>query len=347
MAYKVSVSKYRWKEGTPWAVNIPATVGGKRRREFFKTRLAAEQRRSELTDKITYQGINAIRAGSLPVGEAIEDYLANKAGLSQRHLEGLLLYCGRMRAAWGKLPVSSISFRDVEKFLRNPSWGPRTRWNALTHVRAFLSWCERRRLTTENPAKTLAEEFRKPESPKEILSPDEMRLLLRLTRRTPALRAFVAIGGFAGIRTSGIQRLQWSDISHGEIHVPRHAMKGTKGWRKEQYVRIEPVLERHLPRRKMGLVIPWTVRKFGIEVKKLRQRMGKVAGRINAPWAGRWQKNWPDNCLRHSFASYHLAMWEDAGKTAYQMGHTNPQTVYQNYFRAVRKSAAQRWWAMG
>jgi hypothetical protein len=137
MAYKVSVSKYRWKEGTPWAVNIPATVGGKRRREFFKTRLAAERRRSELTDKITYQGINAIRAGSLPVGEAIEDYLANKAGLSQRHLEGLLLYCGRMRAAWGKLPVSSISFRDVEKFLRNPSWGPRTRWNALTACARF------------------------------------------------------------------------------------------------------------------------------------------------------------------------------------------------------------------
>ena len=205
--------KYRWREETPWAVNIPATIGGKRRREFFKTRQLAEKRKAELTSKIHRQGVDSIRFGTDPIGEVIESYLTSKSGSSQRYFEGLTFHCSKMREAWGRLPVSSITVRDVERFLDRSSWGPRARWNALGYVRTFLSWCERRDLIGSNPAKKLAEETRRPDATKQILSPDEMRLLLRLTRRDPVMRAFLCLGGFAGIRTAEIQRMNWSDAA--------------------------------------------------------------------------------------------------------------------------------------
>ena len=39
-------------------------------------------------------------------------------------------------------------------------------------------------------------------------------------------------------------------------------------------------------------------------------------------------------------------MWQDAGKTAYQLGHSSPQIVRKAYARAVRKADAERWWAL-
>jgi integrase/recombinase XerD len=33
--------------------------------------------------------------------------------------------------------------------------------------------------------------------------------------------------------------------------------------------------------------------------------------------------DWPDNALRHSFASYHLAHFKDAAALALEMGHTD------------------------
>jgi len=57
-------------------------------------------------------------------------------------------------------------------------------------------------------------------------------------------------------------------------------------------------------------------------------------------------EKWPPNCLRHSFGSYHLAMWENAAGTAHQMGNSEA-IVRKSYARAVRKKEAEAWWALG
>lgn len=40
---------------------------------------------------------------------------------------------------------------------------------------------------------------------------------------------------------------------------------------------------------------------------------------------------WPSNACRHSFASYHLAMNQDAAATALQLGHANTAVLFQHY----------------
>jgi integrase len=54
----------------------------------------------------------------------------------------------------------------------------------------------------------------------------------------------------------------------------------------------------------------------------------------------------PHNALRHSFASYHLAMWQDASKTAFELGHARPDMLYRHYRNLVTKEAAEAYWAL-
>jgi integrase len=51
-----------------------------------------------------------------------------------------------------------------------------------------------------------------------------------------------------------------------------------------------------------------------------------------------------DNALRHSFGSYHLALYQDAPKTAHQIGHQSPAVLYEHYREVTSPEAAQRYW---
>jgi integrase len=55
---------------------------------------------------------------------------------------------------------------------------------------------------------------------------------------------------------------------------------------------------------------------------------------------------WPQDCLRHSFASYHLAMFESAEKTALQMGHNSTDMLFRHYRELVTKEQAEKFWAL-
>jgi Phage integrase family. len=53
---------------------------------------------------------------------------------------------------------------------------------------------------------------------------------------------------------------------------------------------------------------------------------------------------WPDNALRHSFASYHLAHFKDAAALALEMGHTDSGMIFNHYRQLVRPKEAERYW---
>jgi integrase len=53
---------------------------------------------------------------------------------------------------------------------------------------------------------------------------------------------------------------------------------------------------------------------------------------------------WPQNALRHSFASYHLARFNDAAGLALELGHSNSNLVLQHYRQVVKPRQAERYW---
>jgi integrase len=50
--------------------------------------------------------------------------------------------------------------------------------------------------------------------------------------------------------------------------------------------------------------------------------------------------------LRHGFASYHLATFQDAPATALQLGHTNTAMLYGHYREVVTPETAQAYWSI-
>jgi integrase len=55
-------------------------------------------------------------------------------------------------------------------------------------------------------------------------------------------------------------------------------------------------------------------------------------------------EQWPQNALRHGFASYHLAQFNNAALLALELGHTNSNLVFQHYRQLVKPKQAERYW---
>jgi integrase len=56
--------------------------------------------------------------------------------------------------------------------------------------------------------------------------------------------------------------------------------------------------------------------------------------------------NWPHNCMRHSFASYHLVMCGDPRRTEMQLGHKSENLLYEHYRDLVTEEEAQAYWGI-
>ena len=54
--------------------------------------------------------------------------------------------------------------------------------------------------------------------------------------------------------------------------------------------------------------------------------------------------DWPNNALRHGFASYHLAKFHDAAALALEMGHTDSDMLFAHYRQLVKPKDAARYW---
>ena len=55
---------------------------------------------------------------------------------------------------------------------------------------------------------------------------------------------------------------------------------------------------------------------------------------------------WPNNALRHSFASYHLAKFRNADELALEMGHSNNSLIFANYRELVLPDTAEAYWSL-
>jgi hypothetical protein len=158
----------------------------------------------------------------------------------------------------------------------------------------------------------------------EILTPAQMKACLEAAARERKLLAYLALGGFAGLRTEEILRQRWEDIAWpaGEVYVRQP--KRLAAWRPRR-VEILPALRKNLEplAAKEGKVLPGGQRTLYLLRRTLMNKLG-------------W-KTWPRNPLRHSFKSYHLAFWQDRGKLAEQMGHS--MTGYSYDSPQIRASA--------
>src|SRR6516162_7254907 len=58
-------------------------------------------------------------------------------------------------------------------------------------------------------------------------------------------------------------------------------------------------------------------------------------------------RNWPQDCLRHTFASMHSAAFKNDGDTSQQLGHGGSLKVFQRHYRdRVEEPQAKAFWEL-
>ena len=329
-------------------------VNAKRQRLFFKDEKSAKAKLKELTNKTRKEGEDALALShdfrvlaakcserlkpfSKTIWDATEFYLEHlertkdsvfvsvaaadfqeskkRAKLSATHLDDLRLRLGRFVAAFGNRPIKGIVASEIESWLHHLALSPQSINNYRAIVHAFFEYALKRELVEKNPV-TSVDKVKLVDKAPEIFTPEQLANLLAAAG--PSLLPALALQAFAGLRTAEVLRLEWSDVDlvRGFVTVAAHKSKTAR----RRLIPIAQNLAEWLrPYAQMsGPVYSTKTRNYHADIEALRSSIGL--------------STWPNNGLRHSFASYHLAKHQNAPQLALEMGHSTPRMIFDNYY---------------
>jgi len=246
-------------------------------------------------------------------------------GASVAYLTDLQCRLGQFSENFGNRIVSEIKAHEIDQWLRGLNVSPVSRNNSRRVLRTAFNFARTRNYCVENPVLATAK-AKEIEGTVGILTVAETARLLEAA--DAELVPFIAIGAFAGLRRAELERLDWSEIDFESGLIEVKAKKAKTAQRR--HVQIQPNLRQWLlPLRKhKGNVTPESGFRQSFE-------QARKAADIT---------EWPDNALRHSFASYHLAHFKNAASTALELGHTDAGLVFQHYRQIVKPKDAERYW---
>jgi integrase len=260
--------------------------------------------------------------------EALEALLQSVEGRSERHRETLRKTLGKFVARFPG-PIDTIMAPEIETWIEGLYSNERTRHGLRGSLVTLFRFARRRGFLPDE--KTQAERTRpysgQPTGEIGIFTPMELARLLHGCRAD--VLPYVLLGAFAGLRTEEIKRLRWEDIKTDQGHIELGKSK-TKT-RTRRIVPILPALEDWLAVYE-GCAGPV------ITLARPEKTVATIIGaRAGVPWK--------HNGLRHSFASYRMAMTKNESQVASEMGNT-PGMIYRNYRALVTEQQAAAWFSM-
>ena len=142
-------------------------------------------------------------------------------------------------------------------------------------------------------------------------------------------RTYAAIGMFAGVRPEEICRVSWAmvDLDHSRIRIPGSITKTRIG----RTIDLEPN------------AVAW--------LSSVAQKEGPVVDGDSSCLIGRLKLaaglgRWPQDVLRHTFASYHVCAFKDAAKTSlYLHDRRGTEVLFRHYFRDTLVEDAKKFWS--
>jgi len=266
--------------------------------------------------------------GSRKVSDVVADLLAARAadGMSARYLGDLRVRLGRFAQSFGEQIIAGISSSRIDEWLRGLGVAPVTRNAYRRRLGTLFSFAKRRGCVSENPVADV-ERAKERETEIAILSVSELARLLECA--SSDMLPFWTIGAFAGLRRAEIERLTWNEVDFEAAVIEVKASKAKTASRR--LVTIQANLHEWLApyRARTGRVCPVNLQR---KINDDRERATLRA-------------EWPQNALRHSFGSYHLAQFNDAAKLALEMGNS-PSVIFRHYRQLVKPKQAERYWKL-
>lgn len=297
--------------------------------------------------------VSAIRTketASRPLSEAADDWLIACEGLRPKTLQGYKHTANRMKAALGDRILTTLTAEDLQGAVA-PAGTPATA--AAGHLRtakALWRWC------AENgwcDAKTF-DGVKLPKASIEsgeigILTPAQAANLLAVAEEHfPQTVASFALQLFAGIRAEEITRMESKHVTADGIELPASVTK--KGRRR--HITPSATLAAWLAKYPFQPCPNW--RETSVAVRRLagwevvsvilneRLRVGTLDNLPKLTFG-----KWPQNALRHSHASYAVAIGVPLESLLFEFGHAgNPTLLRQHYVGTASKKQALEFFAI-
>lgn len=354
-----------------WYVDA-GKIAGKRRLTSRKTKQEAEDLRTQWIAEITKMGESAFnlsptqrldaqaaytlieKAGLMPrfnLQDAVSYYIdIHKGSVSAPTLQQALTerldsmctqncrqvsidsaatrlgrFCEDMNYGGARL-VSEVYRDTITTWLKVKGWPSSvTRKNYILELSAFFEFCIKKGWIKENPCKNI-EKPRLSYKVPEFLSVDQVTAIMReAVKSDPCMVPKLALGFFAGIRPEELKRIEWTDINTENRLVTVRAEVAKCGV--PRHVTMSDNLMEWLNRGDTGFKLD--------SFDERRQAICKAVGVYH----------WPHDAMRHTFATYHLAMYQDAGRTSFELGHSkDSKLLYRHYAGLTTKTEAESYW---
>jgi integrase len=288
----------------------------------------------------------------IKVSDAVTELLAEKeaAKKSAVHIARLRIHLNRFAAAMQK-ELAKVTVEEMDLFLDSlkdadgKRVGERTRDNHADSIVTLYRWAQRKRYVAADydDMERITRLDSDEDGDIEIYRPAELAALL--SNSSGELVPFLAIGAFAGLRSSEILRLDWADvkIENGSscIVVQRGKVKkrgksrrvvpmteNLKAWITPHAKKSGPVWEHSQPLLYRGLqdLVP----------------AAQAALQKENPAA---KLEWKPNALRHSFISYRVHSVQNVNQVALEAGNS-PDIVFSNYRELVDDASAKAWFGI-
>lgn len=262
--------------------------------------------------------------------DAVNDYLHNLQirqlsweyiGHCRRELDRLGLFLGQ------DVPLGRITGTDLAQFFAILPLAPRTKSNYRDHYDRFFKWCIKAGFLAHSPMEAI-DDIRVAETDPNVMPVTDVRAFFaECMASNPGAAPFMALSFFAGLRSSQIPRLKRGDINFDErgITMPGATHKTRKrfyveGHEGNLWAWLEPL-------RTVEAWKPFADSTF----RDWREKIYLLAG-----------IEYPHNGARDSFCSYHIALHNDASRTATLLTHRGVNMLYGHYRgKATRRDAVE------
>lgn len=334
---------------------------GKRHRKFFRGKRAAETEASQIRARLgkiptgepattpeEFRAVLEARAAGVPLMDAVTHWKRTAGASGGRTMADLITArltaskadsisaahrteIGRVlelaKEAMGALLAASVNPTDCQAFIASAGTGFYVQRKTRAILGSVFSNAMQLGWLTFNPASRLRLARQPHKDTIAIFTPVDAAEWIRcVATKSPSCLAGWAIALFAGLRAAEVRRLDWSEVKNGRIEVTAQKSKT----RTRRLVDIQPNLA--------GILAP------------LAEKEGRVYP-LNPErplaWAQReYGRKLPRNGARHSFVSYHLALFGDVKLTAMQAGHSEA-VLFQHYRELVTKEEAEAYFGIG
>jgi integrase len=256
-------------------------------------------------------------------------------GASHRYIGDLQSRLKQFAKSFDGKPVAEITSTDIDNWLRSLSdsdtgklLAATTRNNFRRVLMVAFNFARDRGYCVGNPVEKTAK-AKAIDTVPGILTVDETSRLLE--NAPERLVPYIAIGAFAGLRRAELERLDWKEVDLHSRLIEVTASKAKSARRR--FVKIKPNL--------LSWLKPYAQTRGAVTPSDYREQLDKAREDAGI-------QTWPNNALRHSFASYYIAHFKKAGaaELALELGHTNSNLVFQHYRQLVRPKEAKRYWSL-